>query len=94
MITFMIIPMQISSGQPLEEIFTRLTRDGNTFAVNLSQHKRRNLLYPITTQSQIEHVAVLDNISDFKDVIYNPSSDIDKILLRLWVIGLLVGMVH
>ena len=28
--------MQISSGQPLEEIFTRLTRDGNTFAVNLS----------------------------------------------------------
>ena len=65
--------MQISSGQPLEEIFTRLTRDGNTFAVNLS-NTNEGIYYIQLPLVQIEHVAVLDNISDFKDVIYNPSS--------------------
>ena len=41
--------------------------------MNLS-NTNEGIYYIPPPQSQIEHVAVLDNISDFKDVIYNPSS--------------------
>ena len=65
--------MQVSNGTALEQTFTRLTRDGNTFAVNLS-NTAEGIYYIQLPLVQIEHVALLDNTSDFKDVIYSPAS--------------------
>ena len=65
--------MQTSSGEPLEEVFTRLAREGNTFSVNLSG-TADGVYYIQLPLVQVEHVAILDNTSDFKDVIYSPAS--------------------
>ena len=65
--------MQDSAGKPLDETFTRLTREGNTFAVNLA-NTADGIYYIQLPLVQVEHVAILDNTSDFKDVIYSPAS--------------------
>ena len=65
--------MQNSSGNPLEPSFTRLNRQGNTFSVNLA-NVSDGIYYIQLPIVQVEHVAVLDNTSDFKDVIYSPAT--------------------
>ena len=65
--------LQTSAGQPLDQEFTRLTREGNTFAVNLA-NTAEGVYYIQLPLVQVEHVVILDNVSDFKDVIYSPAS--------------------
>ena len=65
--------LQSSSGEPIEESFTRLTRSGNAFAINLAS-TANGIYYVQLPLVQVEHVAILDNTSDFKDVIYSPAS--------------------
>ena len=62
-----------SAGSPLEPEFTRLTREGNSFTVNLA-NTAEGLYFIQLPLVQVEHVAILDNTSDFKDVIYSPPS--------------------
>ena len=62
-----------STGKPLQGEYTRLTREGNTFAINLA-NTTDGIYYVQLPLVQVEHVAILDNTSDFKDVIYSPAS--------------------
>jgi hypothetical protein len=65
--------LQDSSGRPLDPQYTRLTRQTNRFAIDLA-NTAEGIYYIQLPLVQVEHVAILDNVSDFKDVIYSPAS--------------------
>ena len=60
-----------ASGNKITESFTRLNRDSNTFELQL-QTTADGLYHVKLPLVQYEHVAVLDNTSVFKDIIYDP----------------------
>ena len=65
--------LQDSAGKPLDPEYTRLTRRTNDFSINLA-NTAEGIYFVQLPLVQVEHVAILDNLSDFKDVIYSPAS--------------------
>ena len=62
-----------ASGEKISENLTRLNREDSVFQMQLKDSSE-GIYHVVLPQVQVEHVAVLDNISDFKDVIYSPAT--------------------
>tara|TARA_R110000851_G_scaffold76814_3_gene169042 strand:+ start:16317 stop:31109 length:14793 start_codon:yes stop_codon:yes gene_type:complete len=62
-----------ASGEKITEELVRLNRDSSTFLLQL-KNTADGLYHAILPQVQYEHVAVLDNTSVFKDVVYSPAT--------------------
>ena len=62
-----------ASGAKISENLTRLNREDSVFQMQLKDTSE-GIYHVVLPQVQVEHVAVLDNISDFKDVIYSPAT--------------------
>ena len=62
-----------ANGQKVPETVTRLNREDSVFQMQL-RDSVDGIYHVVLPQVQFEHVAVLDNVSDFKDVIYSPAT--------------------
>ena len=77
-----------ASGEKITESLVRLNREDNDFTLQLKD-TAEGIYHVKLPLVQYEHVAILDNTSDFKDVIYSPATGYRQ--ERIKVLGYVAG---